>query len=354
VVVGLLGVGLVVGDLPAGALTARFGERQALLLASLGEAVAFAAAGLAATLAALAVAVFAAGLTQSVFGLARHSFLIETVPAPMRARALSTLGGVHRIGMLVGPFVGAAVVSRWGLSAAYAVAAAAGVLAAGLVASVRDLDALSRRRPPGGAGQPSVATVLVAHRRLLTTLGVGVLAVAATRAARNAVLPLWAERIGLDPAATSLVFGISGALDVLLFYPAGWVMDRWGRVTVAVPSMLVLGLGLALVPWAGSFWALVAVAGVLGVGNGIGAGILLTLGADAAPVQGRAQFLSGWRLMMDVGNAAGPALVSLVTVLASLGAASVALGGLAWLGAGWLWRWVPRSPGALSPARPGR
>ncbi len=374
-VVGLLGVGLVLGDLPAGALTARIGERRALIGASLAEAVAFGAAGLSPTLATLAGAVLVVGVSQSVFGLARHSFLIEVVPVPMRARALSTLGGVHRIGMLLGPFAGAAVVARWGLVAAYAAAAVTALLAAGLVASMRELtgsspapaergvdrpdqrtqqglsDQPDQPDPPDHSDpsdQPSVGGVLRRHRRLLATLGVGVLAVAATRAARNAIVPLWAEAIGLDATATSLVFGISGVLDVLLFYPAGWVMDRHGRVAVAVPSMLVLGVGLALVPLAGSFWSLVAVASVLGVGNGIGAGILLTLGADVAPQQGRAQFLSGWRLMADVGNAAGPALVSLGTVLVSLGAAAVGLGALAWFGALWLWRWVPRRVG--SPA----
>jgi MFS family permease len=365
-VVGLLGVGLVLGDLPAGALTARIGERRALIGASLAEAVAFGAAGLSPTLVTLAGAVLVVGVSQSVFGLARHSFLIEVVPVPMRARALSTLGGVHRIGMLLGPFAGAAVVARWGLVAAYAAAAVTALLAMVLVASMRELPdsglALAARgadRPdqqpqqgpsdqPDHSDQLSVGAVLRRHRRLLATLGVGVLAVAATRAARNAIVPLWAEAIGLDATATSLVFGISGVLDVLLFYPAGWVMDRHGRVAVAVPSMLVLGVGLALVPLAGSFWSLVAVASVLGVGNGIGAGILLTLGADVAPQQGRAQFLSGWRLMADVGNAAGPALVSLGTVLVSLGAAAVGLGALAWFGALWLWRWVPRRVG--SPA----
>ena len=353
-VVGLLGVGLVLGDLPAGALTARIGERRALIGASLGEAVAFGAAGLSPTLVTLAGAVLVVGVSQSVFGLARHSFLIEVVPVPMRARALSTLGGVHRIGMLLGPFAGAAVVARWGLVAAYAAAAVTALLAAGLVASMRELTGSSPALAARGVDRPdqqppqSLGGVLRRHRRLLATLGVGVLAVAATRAARNAIVPLWAEAIGLDATATSLAFGISGVLDVLLFYPAGWVMDRHGRVAVAVPSMLVLGVGLALVPLAGSFWSLVAVASVLGVGNGIGAGILLTLGADVAPQQGRAQFLSGWRLMADVGNAAGPALVSLGTVLVSLGAAAVGLGALAWFGALWLWRWVPRRVG--SPA----
>ena len=68
----------------------------------------------------------------------------------------------------------------------------------------------------------------------------------------------------------------------------------------------------------------------------------MTLGADASPVEGRAQFLGGWRLMGDLGWAAGPALVSLAAAVLSLGAAAVLMGGLAWMGAAWLRIWVPR------------
>ena len=363
IIVSLLGLGMLVGDLPAGALAARFGERRALLAASVAEAVGMTAAGLAPSVMTLAAAVLALGLAGSVFGLARHAYLTDAVAPSLRARALSTLGGVHRVGIFVGPFVGALVLSWWGSIGPYAVGAAAALAAGGLVAVTKDLavrdaahradraSAVRARASGAGAAAPlTVFRVLRAHRRVLTTLGFGVIAVAATRAARNAIVPLWAEAIGLDATSTSIVFGLSGAADMLLFYPAGWAMDRFGRVHVAVPSMLVLGLGMVLVPFASTFWALVVVATVLGIGNGIGSGILMTLGADASPEVGRAQFLGGWRLMGDIGWASGPALVSAVAVLASLGTASVVMGVVAWAGAAWLKVWVPR----FDPIRPER
>lgn len=356
VVVALLGVGMLLGDLPAGALAARIGERSALLAASLAEVVAMIAAGLAPSVLALAAAVLALGLAGSVFGLARHAYLTEAVAPSLRARALSTLGGVHRVGIFVGPFVGALTLSWWGSIGPYAVGAVAALAAAVLVAVTPDLALRDRARRAGAASleapqRLSVWSVLSAHRRVLTTLGIGVLAVAAARAARNAIVPLWAEAIGLDAASTSIVFGLSGAADMLLFYPAGWAMDRFGRVHVAVPSMVVLGLGMLVVPLASTFWGLVIVATVLGIGNGIGSGILMTLGADASPEVGRAQFLGGWRLMGDVGWAGGPALVSAVAVVASLGTASVAMGLLAWAGAAWLRVWVPRYDPVNRPVR---
>ena len=79
----------------------------------------------------------------------------------------------------------------------------------------------------------------------------------------------------------------------------------------------------------------------MGVGNGMGSGIVMTLGADVAPSVGRAQFLGAWRLVSLVGLNGGPLLVSLIATLAGLATACVAVGGLVVLGGLWLARWVP-------------
>jgi hypothetical protein len=79
------------------------------------------------------------------------------------------------------------------------------------------------------------------------------------------------------------------------------------------------------------------------VGNGLGSGIVMTLGADAAPVVGRGQFLGAWRLCGDIGNTGGPLLVGGLAALASLATASVVIGVLALVGAGWVGFWVRRA-----------
>jgi MFS family permease len=118
-------------------------------------------------------------------------------------------------------------------------------------------------------------------------------------------------------------------------------MDRYGRVFVAVPAMIVLGAGFALLPLAQDLVGIAAIAGLMGLGNGISAGIVMTLGADAAPEAHRAQFLSGWRLASDLGHAGGPLVITAVSAVAPLAAAAVAMGVITWAGAGWLIRWVP-------------
>jgi MFS family permease len=339
-VVALLGIGQILGDVPAGALAARVGDRRAMIVAAALACVALATCALAPDLVVLAAGVLVVGAASAVFHLARQAYLTEVVPVVNRARALSTLGGISRIGIFLGPFLGAAVLHVADLQAVFWLAVATTVAAAVVVGLARDID----DRHPAARARPAVSTAELVrrHRRLLATLGLAVVLVGAVRATRQVVLPLWSEHLGFAPATTSLVFGISGAVDMLLFYPAGKVMDRRGRLWVAIPSMLVLGGAIAVLPLTTTLTGVAVVAMVMGLGNGIGSGILMTLGADVAPPDSRAQFLGVWRVFQDSGAAAGPLVVSAVAAAGSLAAGIVTMGAAGLVAAGALGLWVPR------------
>ncbi|MDR1512394.1 MAG: MFS transporter [Propionibacteriaceae bacterium] len=343
-VTGLAGVGQLLGDLPASWVATRLGDKKAIVAACLWDAACLALAFAADSLPLLCVAVFCFGPAGSVLGLARQSYITEAVPILFRARALSTLGGAFRVGAFVGPLAGAAVVARWDLSAAYGFAAGMSVVAAVVTLTMPDL-------PEAGAqaardvGATRLWRVLRTHRRVLATLGSGVLLLALTRSVRQAILPLWCESIGLSAAQTSLVFAVSMAVDMSLFFVGGSIMDRFGRLWVALPSMIVLGVGLVALSFAHRPALVVVAAVVLGLGNGVGSGLVMVLGSDASPDVGRAQFLSGWRLMSDVGNSLGPvAIGAIVKATASLGVAAMALGAVAFAGAFWLAHGIRRHP----------
>ena len=345
VVVGAVGLGHLLADVPAGTLTQKIGERRAMLLATLLVTAALVVCVVAPAVWVLGLAVGLTGVAGAVWQLAWQAYLTEAIDPAMRARALSTLGGVQRIGTFAGPFLGAGAMALGGTDAAYWVHIAAAVAGALLLLFLPDV-------PGRGTSSPGIglADVVRSHRSVLLTVGTAASFVGVVRAARLAVIPLWGESLGLSPATTAVIFGLSSAVDMLLFYPAGKVMDRFGRVWVAVPAMLLMGLGLIAVPFTSGVVTFALAAALMGLGNGMSSGLVMVLGADASPKAGRASFLGVFRLLADVGLGGGPLLLGGVAAVAGLATGVWVVGGVGLVGALAMWRWVPRPEATTDPA----
>lgn len=338
-IAALIGIGSLFSNIPAAMLAARFGERRAMVGAALFSMLALVLCSLASRVWMLGVGVLMVGAAASVFLLARQSYLTEAVPLVLRARAMSLLGGSTRIGMFAGPFAGAGAIHAVGLPGAYWTAAVA-MGGAGLIAFLSPEMTLRAREGAGGM-RPSMLKVLREHAGVFMTLGMAVLLISVLRSSRQVVIPLWAEYLGMAPATISLVYGLVAAIDMAVFYPAGKVMDLKGRVWVAVPSSLIMAFAFLCIPFTTMPVAFIAVCLVLGFGNGISSGVIMTLGADFAPANARTQFLGIWRLMSDLGSSGGPALLAAVTALVSLGAGIATIGSLGLITAAVFWGWLP-------------
>jgi MFS family permease len=370
-IAAMITVGHLVGDLPSGWLVARFGERASMIGASAVALAGLVLASLSHSPWLLGVGILLVGLATAVFALARHAYMTSSVPLAYRARALSTLGGTFRLGYFIGPFLAAAVIHLSGSASAVFAVHIVGCLGAAVVLLLlRDPASTGRssnsrgsgvRRggigahggsgvaPEAGASAPApkgLFRTLGDNRPVLLRLGTGAGLVSAIRASRAVVLPLWAVSIGIGDSSTALIIGIAGAVDFALFYASGQIMDRFGRLWSALPSTVGLGLGhLALAvshDWSWSTAWFVGVAMALSVANGLGAGILMTLGADLADRRDPAAFLGAWRFTTDLGGASAPLLIAGVTAVASLPVAAGVMGVLALAGAGVLLRYVPR------------
>ena len=322
-IVALRGIGVLAFDLPAGWLISKVGEQRAMVAATAIVIAALVGSVLSPGVWVFAGFTFLMGCGWSVWLLARLSYVSDVMPVHLRGRALSTLGGMNRVGNFVGPFLGAGAAIVFGLDGAYYVHLVSAALACGLlIVLIRGENVY-----PSSVHEPvNFSGVIRENAGVFMTAGVGVMAIGALRATRQGVLPLWGDHLGLDESAISLIFGISMGLEMLLFYPAGSVMDRWGRKAVALPCLGIMSIGMLLVPLTSGFWSMVVVGLLIGFGNGLGSGIVMTLGADFSPEAGRAQFLGAWRVCGDLGTAGGPLMVAGATAVASLGAASVAMG----------------------------
>ncbi len=341
-IVALISIGALLNNIPASLITMKFGERWAIILAGIWSALGMVICIVTPNLFFFALGCLMVGMSQSVYNLARQSYLTEVVPIAYRARALSTLGGMMRVGMFIGPFTAAGVIHFFGIASAFGV----GIVAMGVAVLIGSrIPDLRFAVPTDGKAPPAAVTMMSTirdHRHVFLTLGLTVLMVMAVRSSRQAVIPLWADHLGLAPAVASLIYGLSGGVEMLLFYPAGKVMDIKGRRWVAVPSMVIMGTAMLLIPFTTGYVSLLIAAMAIGVGNGIGAGMNMTLGADHAPRHGRTHFLGVWRLMADVGGSSGPALLSLLVATASLAVGVAATGVIALVAAFLLSLWIPR------------
>lgn len=370
-VAAALVVGQLCGNIPAGWAVARFGERVTMGVAGIVVLAGLLGIVFAQSLAFFTAAVFLIGFCAASFALARHSFMTTRVPLTFRARALSLLGGTFRLGMFVGPFISAALLAVFGTETAsimfFAVCQVATIL---LVFFGPDPE----KAVPVGAGSPTrrgggdsrdaedtgepvtgaiptvervgVFRTMWRFRGVLARLGLAASSLSAVRSARQVVLPLWGVSLGLDAGTIAVVVGASGAIDFALFYASGQVMDRFGRLWAALPALILMGAGFFALSFthdlssAAMWYAMFAA--VLGVGNGLSSGILLTLGADVAPPTDPAAFLGSWRTLTDAGGAVAPLIVSALTAVASLSVGVGAMGLIAVLVSAGFIRWVPR------------
>lgn len=360
-VVALLTIGELFGNIPSGWIIARVGERAGMIGAGAIAVVGLVICLIALNPIALGFGVLLVGLASAMFTLARQAFLTSFVPLPYRARALSTLGGTLRLGLFVGPFLSAALIQLTGHpSSAFWIAVVMSIAAAITLivlpdpeksfGAVRLIRSGHRELTEGEAEMEQESAGLFrtirANAAVLLRVGSGAALVNAVRTSRIVILPLWAVSLGVGDAQTALIIGIANAVDFALFYTSGWIMDRFGRLWAIVPAMLGLAAGHLVLAFTHdvptAFVWFVTAAIVLSVANGIGSGMIMTLGADLADRRNPAPFLGAFRFVSTSGAALSPLIIAGLTAIASIAVAAGAMGGLGLLGAAILARYVPR------------
>jgi sugar phosphate permease len=108
---------------------------------------------------------------------------------------------------------------------------------------------------------------------------------------------------------------------------------------------------MAMIPLTHTLVSFLLVGLVVGVGNGMGSGINMTLGADFAADSEPGVFLGLWRLITDVGGAAAPFLVGVVTSALALGPASVVIAAAGLAGGAFYVAAVPETNRKVTEAR---
>lgn len=346
--VALRGLVSLLLTVPAGQYIDRIGDRRAMVSATGAAVVVY--AGIVATLAggpAGGLILYALGLMalapiENTWGLARQALVADTVAAADVGRALTLLGGTMRVGRLVGPLATAGLLVVWPVWSAFVAAAVCACLAVGVL-FLPGARGFGTRR--GGAAEASESAPRRRIRELevrwlaVVLAGVSVAVLAILRALHPVLVPLVGVEAGLAESTIAVLIAVGAAVEIVLIIPGGHIKDRLGRVVTMVVCLGIFGAGFALLGLTGGFAGVVIAVVVMGVGNGLGSGVNMTIGADLSPARGRPTFLGVWAIFNNSGTFGGPLLASVTIAAAGLGVTAVAAAGLGWAGAVWMLAW---------------
>ena len=310
---------------PAGRLADALGRRATLAVGGVVSALGNLLCALAPTYPAFVGARFVAGAGAALV-LTTGLIVLADISTPSnRGRMMSVYQGVFIFAVGIGPFPGGLLATHWGLAAPFFAYAATSLLAS-IVAWL----AIPETRPARPAGELETAEVsfrvqlrlLTAHPGfLLVSLIAFVNAVARTGALFNIIPILARDRLALDPDRIGFGLALASVVGLALAYPAGVLVDRYGRKIIIVPSTILSGVSLVLFLTAPTYaWFLVACA-AWSVAMGISGAAPAAYAADTAPGGMNAAALSTYRMLADLGYVIGPIALGLAADLAGASAA---------------------------------
>lgn len=343
VVLAAPGIGTLICDMPVGTLVRRIGYRWGMVAGAIVMFVAALAVFASTSIVELFIYRLFTGVGLTLWVISRQTYLYESIGQARLGRASALMGGIHRLTSFVAPALGGFMGEALGLRSPfllYAILSLVSLVVAFAFVPKPDLGNRKVRDERSGRFRDHLRTNL----RIVLRGGPGYAVGQITRSSRNVIIPLFAaEVLGLSPSSIGLITSLSAGVDLIMVYPAGVIMDRWGRKFAYVPSFFLQGMALSLIPFTANFVELLVVAMALGFSNGIGAGTMMTLAGDLAPEKGRGDFLGIWHFVGDAGGTSAPLIMGKVGDLAGLGASAFVAGASGVLAAALLGFLIPET-----------
>jgi multidrug resistance protein len=132
------------------------------------------------------------------------------------------------------------------------------------------------------------------------------------------VIPLLAEdEIGLRPDQIGMGIGMISIVGLVLVYPSGMLVDRYGRKAVIVPSALCSAGAMLLFILAGSYGGFLVASFFWAVASGVSGAAPAAYAADLAPPGKVGPAMGLYRTIADLGYVIGPLMLGVISDLIS-------------------------------------
>lgn len=314
--IALYGLARFLFAVPTGRLADRIGRRGTLALGGIVTLVGNVLCAVAPSYVMFLGARFVAGAGAALILTAAQIVMADISAPAQRGRFMGIYSGVFAFAVGAGPYPGGVLAEHFGLSAPFLAYAMLGSVAA-IVAWLRVPETRSNRVGP--TSPPALPSFLQQVRLLSVSTGfllvslIGFTAAVARTGAVFNVIPLMVtDRLHLAPDQIGLGLSLVSLGGILLAYPSGVLVDRFGRKTVIVPATITAGLAAALFAVVPSFaWYLIACGG-WSIALGVTSDAPGAYAADSAPPGMNAAVMSTYRMLSDAGYVLGPLALGLI------------------------------------------
>lgn len=250
----------------------------------------------------------------AAFVLTGGQIVLTDIASPHnRGRVMAIYQGVFLVTVGAGAWPGGWLASTFSLSAPFwanaLLAAVFTAIAWFYVPETRDL-ATAARSVGSHAVTESMLGQLGHLRHSSGLMLIGIVGLAAAFARTGGlfnVIPILAEaEMGLSPEQIGLGLGMISILGLILVYPSGALVDRFGRKSVIVPSMMLSGLAMISFSFADSFPTFMLASSFWAAATGISGAAPAAYAADVAPKSMTASAMGMYRTLSDLGYVIGP------------------------------------------------
>jgi MFS family permease len=306
-------------NVPAGRLAEARGRRITLTLGGVITVVGNLLCALAPSYEVFLGARFIAGAGGAMVLTAGQIVVADIASPQNRGRLMAIYQGVFSFAIGIGPVPGGILADRIGLSAPFFGSA----ITAGLVTALawiwvpetrgfRPQEATIEPAPPTTANASPVPALKEPTSGWLTPafvlIGLVSFSTFFTRTgALFNVVPLIAEaEMALSADQIGVGIGMISLVGLFLSYPSGWMVDRFGRKGVIVPSTVISGFSVLLFSFVGSYSGYLLACAIWSIGAGISSAAPAAYAADIAPAGQVASALGRFRTISGAGYVLGP------------------------------------------------
>ena len=277
VLAGAYPIGALVGGLPGGIATARFGARATAIAGLLMIAVTTFVFATGDSIIVLDLSRFAQGVGSALAWTAGLTWLVSEAPADRRGQTIGTAMAAAIVGALFGPVLG-------GVAAAVGHGPAFG--AAGLIAVGLAIWAAVTHAPAPVRAQPLRMLVRALRNRPIAVGVWFVLLPALLFGTLGVLAPLRLEELGFTAVAIGVLWLCTAGLEAIANPVVGRVSDRIGRFGPMRASVLASALVAAALPWPGSSALLAGLVVAAGLSFGSFWTPAMAFLSDQAEIQG--------------------------------------------------------------------